>query len=128
MQAQLRSRLKDNLTVASLAGGRVDWNVRPQAKGFPAITLQIVSDPRPQHLGGNQAARGTLVQADVWSTSYPDAATLREVVIAELVPAETLDGVIFQRSFVEMIRETVERTDEGVIHRVSIDLMVNHTT
>lgn len=127
MQAQLRTRLLGNATVINLVGNRVDWNARSQGKSLPAITLQIVSDPRPQHMGGNQTTRETRVQVDIWSLNYPDAATLREAVIAELVPEVTLSGVIFLRSFA-VIRETAERTDEGLIHRVSIDLMVNHTT
>lgn len=128
MQTQLRTRLFGNATIAGKVATRVDWNVRPQAKGLPAIMLSVVADPRPQHMAGMQVTRQTLVQVDIFANGYPDVATLREAVIAELVPAVTVGGQVFLRSFVEAVRESVDSIETGLVQRCSIDIQVTHVS
>lgn len=127
MQTALRTRLKNDATVASLVGTRIDWNARPQGKSLPAITLQTIHDGRPQKMSGFQVTRQTLVQVDCWGEKYADARNAAEAVIACLVPAADESGVRFLRSFVDRGMDTLEDTDNGQVHRVSIDLRVTHT-
>ena len=54
-------------TITGLIGGRIEWGRRIEA--IPAVTLQVVSDPRPQHMKGFQTVRSTDVQIDVRSAT-----------------------------------------------------------
>lgn len=118
MQGALRARL------TGLAGGRVYWVDRPQTSALPAITLQVASDPMPQHLKGFDELRRTLVQIDCWADTYAAAKTLKDQVIAALVPENTANGIRFDRAIVESVRDLGERSGEKFIHRQSIDLGV----
>lgn len=128
MQTQLRTRLLGNATVASLCGTRVDWNERQQGKGLPAISLAAIADARPQHMTGLQVTRQTLVQVDIYAASYPNLATLREAAIAELVPAVTVGGQVFLRSFIADVRESQRGVETGIVHQCSIDIQVTHVS
>lgn len=127
MQSALRTRLLDAQAVKAKVKRRVDWDIRPKAKGLPAITLELASDPRPQHMGGLQGLRRTLVQVDCWSMDKREVVELRELVITTLLPAATVGGTKFSRSFVEVVRDTFERTDEGIVRRSMIRLAVWHS-
>jgi hypothetical protein len=127
IQPALRARLLANSTVAAMAGTRVDWDWRQQGKGLPAVTLQIVSDPRPQHMDGNQVTRMTLVRAHCWAETASGAANLAEAVIATLVPAADQGAVRFLRSFATLRGSDEETTPTGIVHRQIVDLEVWHT-
>lgn len=127
MRSELRTRLKNDPTVSGLVANRIDWLKRPQASALPAITLQTISDPHPQHMGGNQVTRQTLVQVDCWALKYADVRAVSDAVIAALVPAADVDSVRFLRSFVENERDGGEDSPNGTIFRVSVDLRVTHT-
>jgi hypothetical protein len=127
MQAELRTRLKDDATVSGLVGTRIDWITRPQGKALPAITLQTVSDPRPQHMGGNQDTRQTMVQADCWGGTYAASRGVADAVVACVLPAANVGNVRFLRSFVDNERDGAEETETGLVYRVSVDLRVTHT-
>lgn len=124
MQKALRARLLAASPVNVLVAQRVDWVDRPQASALPAITLQTISDSRPQHLKGFQALRDTRVQVDCWGATYQQVSVLREAVIAALVPENTGNGIRFDRTLVDGVRDLGERTDIQFIHRTSIDLIV----
>jgi hypothetical protein len=119
MQGALRARITG---AATTAGQRVYWVDRPQAAALPAVTLQVVSDPRPQHLKGFESIRGTLVQIDCWADTYAVAATLKEAVLAAVVPESTANGIRFDRAMIESIRDLGERIETKFIHRASLDL------
>jgi len=123
MQSALRSRLLGNPD----AGSRVDWGWRKQGSALPAVTLNTVSDPRPQHMGGNQATRATLVQIDCWGKTYIEARTIANAAVDLVVPADDVGGVRFFRSFVENDLDTIEDTADGILARVSLDVRVIHT-
>lgn len=127
MQEQLRSRLLADGTVAALVGTRVDWSVRPQASLLPAITLQMISEPRPATMAGTMNTREARVQVDVWGKTYSDARLGARAVISALEPEATVGPVRFLRSFVDGDRDMPEDTELGVVFRVSVDLKVNHT-
>jgi hypothetical protein len=127
MQTALRTRLKNDATVSGLVGTRIDWGARPQGTALPAVTLHMVSDPRPQHMAGFQATRQSWVQVDCWGAKYTDAASVSAAVIAAIVPAADQDGTRFLRSFVDNVREAVYDTPGGQVFSMSVDLHVMHT-
>lgn len=125
-QQALRQRLLDDVTVAGLAGTRVDWGARPQGSALPAVVLVLVSDARPQHMKDFQQLRESRVQADCYAAKQADAAALREAVISALVPSGAFSDVRFERGFVDGLRDTEENTETGIVHRSSPDLLIWH--
>lgn len=126
---QIRLLASDDLT-ARIAD-RVGWTRR--LTGIPAITLQVISDPRPQHFKGFQPTRPTLVQLDVWSADPREAAAIRGICIAALTPAQAVEDVRFQRAMVTSVRSGAEpdrggdrQTYAGELHRESIDFSFLH--
>lgn len=126
MQGAFRSRLIDNAGVSALVGQRVYWVERPQSSTLPAITLQIISEDRPQHMKGFTGLDWARVQIDAWALSYGEAKGIVEAVIAAIAPAATGNGVRFTRSFVDGVRDLTERVDTKTIFRTTIDLMIHH--
>lgn len=127
MQGALRARLLAAVPVTALVGQRVTWMDRPQGSALPAVTLQTISDDRPQHMKGFQDYRATRVQVDVWAASYGSGRAVTEAVIAALAPeAANSSGVNFGRSFVEALRDLSERLGTQDIYRTSFDLIVHH--
>lgn len=121
-QGALRARL------TGLAGGRVYWVDRPQAAALPSITLQTISDPRPQHLKGFEELRPTRVQVDCWADTYSAAKSLMEQVIAAAVPESTSNGIRFDRAMVESVQDLGERTETKFIHRQTADFIFHWAT
>lgn len=126
METQLRARLKADSAVAAIVGTRINWGVRPQGEAYPSLVLTLVSDGRPQSMGGLIECRETLVQFDCYGTTRAQAAALREAVIAAITPAATVSGVKFIRSFVDTVRNLDAHTDTGIVFRDSVDARVWH--
>lgn len=126
MEAALRARLIGDTAVAALVGSRVSWVQRPQAADYPAITLQMIDDPREQHLKGVQTLQKALVQIDVWATTHKQGWTIKEAVIAALLPEATQSGVKFWRSFVTS-RDLSEQGATRFIFRPSLDFTINYS-
>jgi hypothetical protein len=120
MQGALRARI---VGASTTAGSRVYWVDRPQAAALPAVTLQTVSDPRPQHLKGFNPLRETRVQIDSWGDTYAAAKTLMEAVLAAVVPENTANGIRFDRALVDNSDDGGERTETKFIHRQRADLI-----
>ena len=132
LETALSARLLNDATFAQDVGSRVDWMRRP-GRSLPAVTFQIVSDPRPQHMSGFQRVRQTRVQADVWAARPGDAVDLRERVIAIMVPAATSEDVRFQRAMIPNVRPGFDGDDtasdaqpQGELYRESIDFIFTH--
>lgn len=125
MQGALRARVTGASTTA---GQRVYWVDRPQAASLPAVTLQIISDFRPQHLKGFNPLRDTRVQIDCWAATYAQVTALKEAVLAAVVPENTSNGIRFDRAIIDGERDLGERTETQFIHRASVDLVVWWTT
>jgi hypothetical protein len=121
MPGALRARITSANTSA---GSRVYWVDRPQAAALPAVTLQIISDIRPQHLKGFDQTRDTRVQIDCWATSYSAVTVLKEAVLAAVVPVNTSNGIRFDRAIIDGERDLGERVETQFIHRASVDLVV----
>lgn len=121
MQGALRARITG---AATTAGTRVYWVDRPQTSALPAVTLQTISDPRPQHLKGFDELRSTRVQVDCWADTYAAARSLMEAVLAAVVPENTANGIRFDRSMVENSDDGGERAGDKFVHRQRVDLIV----
>jgi hypothetical protein len=119
-QTGVRTRL------IGLAGGRVYWGERPQGTAFPAIVLQVISDPRPAHLKDYQEVRSTLVQLDVYATTYAAALAIARQAIAILKVPATITDKVFGACFVDGQRDTIEVVETSNIHRQSVDFSVWH--
>jgi hypothetical protein len=128
-QAAVRARLLEAEPVTGFVGeSGVYWADRPQASELPAITLETISDLRPQHLKGFDGLNPARVQIDCWAESHKAANELAEAAIAALVPAQSGNGITFSRGAIEGKRDLGERVGDRFIHRVSIDLLVHHST
>jgi hypothetical protein len=125
MQAQLRSRLMADGTIAGLVGTRVDWDVRPQGKALPAITIAGVTF-HDQHSGGPQATKRTILQVDCWALKPIDAHTLGDAVVAELQPPLEVGDTKFLGAFLTTSSSS-EDTADGLVYRVMVRGDIWHT-
>ena len=119
-QTGVRTRL------IGLSGGRVFWGERPQGTAFPAIVLQVISDPWPAHLKDYQETRSTLVQVDVYALTYAQALAIARQAIAIMKVPVTISGKVFAASFVDNQRDTIEVVETSNVHRQSVDLSIWH--
>lgn len=127
MQGALRARLLAAVPVTTLVGQRVSWVDRPKTAGLPAVTLQVVSEERPQHMKGFDGLRSSRVQVDVWADTYGQTKEIAEAVTAAIVPSQAADGITFERAFFAGSRDLGEQTETQFIHRTSIDFIVHHS-
>lgn len=126
-QAGVRARLLTYYDVQQIVGSRVTWLERPQLAGLPAITLQVISDPRPLNLKGFDDARSTDIQADCWGRTYKEAVILARAVIACLAPPAVIEGKKFGNAQVSGPRDLGETVPDGsFVHRQSLDLTIRH--
>lgn len=123
MRVDLRARLLNQ----TAAAGRIDWDARPQTGALPAVTLELVSDPRDQHMGGNQATRQPRVRAHCWAATAKAAHELAEDVAATLEPSAVQGDTRFLRSFVTIYGEVPTDAETGQIHHVVADIDLTHT-
>lgn len=118
----LRARLKADPAVAA-ASRSVDWVKRPERKGYPATVLQIVSELRPQNMGGWQH-RSARVQFDTLALSAGDKAALTEAVIAVIGTRGVTDGVRFARATEISFSDESEQLETEFIHRDRIVALI----
>jgi hypothetical protein len=132
-ESALLARLLGDVAIKAATGSRVEFGRTFIA--LPAISLQIISDPRPQHLKGFHSSRPTDVQIDIWAKNVETGAPLRELVIGLLVQAAESDGVRFQRAMITNVRAGAEQQQAGPVpvqriraevHRTSIDITFTH--
>lgn len=123
----LRARLVANSGVAAIVVNRVYWMDRPQNSTLSAISLQVISDPRPSHLKGPDGARSTRVQCDCWSATYQGAVALAKAAITALEGPATISGKTFGSTLVDAQRDLGETSAGGAfIHRQSVDFIIWH--
>src|SRR5689334_5062394 len=97
MPTALRSRLTEDAAVAAVVGTKIYWTLVPQSTVLPYIRMQTISDPRPEHLQGYEAARVTRVQVDCFAAKYLDARALADKVITAVATPGVTNGVHFGR-------------------------------
>ncbi len=133
LESALLDRLLGDANITTATKGQVEWG--RTFTTLPAISLQTISDPRPQHFKGFHRTRATDVQVDIWSKNAEIGAPLREAVIAVLAGPFDADGVHFQRSMITNVRAGAEQQQAGPVpvqriraevHRTSIDITFTH--
>lgn len=122
----LYARLAANAQVSAVVGTRLYWVKVPQTAGLPYVRMQVVSDPRPEHLQGYDDRRVSRVQVDCFASTYGAARQLAEKIIAAVAEPTTVGGVQFGRTKAEGPRDHGEDTASGFTHRASLDLLVEH--
>lgn len=125
-EAAVVARLMASPAVTALTGENIEWDDLAPDAVLPAITLQMITDTRPQTHDGFDAFRGTRVQLNALARTKDKAIALREAAIAVLVPAAEQGGVIFLRSFVDGGGSDAEQTKTGRICRERTDLIIWH--
>lgn len=123
MEGALRARI---VAAATAAAERVYWIDRPQGSALPSITLQTISGDYPKTYDGLQATRDPRIQLDVWATSYGQAKSIFDAVIAALAPKQTSNGIAFDNILFEGARDVLERLETQNVYRRGIDLIVWH--
>lgn len=125
-KAGLVTRLLTAPDVFALVGDRVEWDELSPDSPLPAITLQTISDPRPQNHDGFDPFRGTRVQVNCLARTATEAAALLELVIPVLVLPAVVGSTTFLRSFVDGGGSDAEQTTTGRICRERTDLIIWH--
>lgn len=125
-KAGVVARLLSDLNVAALVGDRVEWGDLAPDSALPAITLQTITDARPQTHDGFDDFRGTRVQVNCLARTATEADALLELAIPALVPPAFVAGVTFLRSFVDGGGSDAEQTTTGRICRERTDLIIWH--
>lgn len=113
--------------VSALGHSRVYWTLVPQGTALSYVRMQTVSDPRPEHLQGYSASRQTRVQVDCFAATYAAARSMAETIIAAVALPATVGGVSFGRTKAEGPRDLGEDTSSGFVHRLSLDLLTEHS-
>ncbi len=127
LQSALYARLTGDAAISAIIGDRVHWSEVPKATALPYVRMQTVSDPRPQHLQGYHASRTVRVQVDVFANSYAQARDISEKIIALVAQPATVAGVAFGRTSATGPRDLGEDTPNGFVHRLSTDLLAEHS-
>lgn len=126
-QEGVRARLIANSAVKAIVAARVSWMARAKGAPLPAITLQVISDPRPAHLKGLEGARSTRVRCDCWAESYGAALSLARAAIATLAPPAAVGGKRFGNAQVAGQQDLSEDLGNGsFIHRQAVDFIIRH--
>jgi hypothetical protein len=139
LEIATRLRLQAIPALVALVGPRIDWGFRPEPE-VPALVLEIVSDPRPDHFKGAQGLRQTRVQVDAWAADRLTAKRVAQLAMNGLRPAAVIDlpaegepgwieglapGVRFERSTAEgpELGTFPGATPNSIVHRARFDLL-----
>lgn len=122
----LVARLLADPDVAGLVGQNVEWDDRAPEAPLPAITLQTITDDRPQTHDGFDDFRPTRVQLNALARTKTEAVAVREAAIAALIMPGSAGGAEFLRSFIDGGGSDAERLPTGRICRERTDLIIWH--
>lgn len=114
-------------TPAIAVTGRVFWQRVPVGTARPYLRLQIISDPRPEHLEGYDTSRVTRVQADVIADRGSTGHAVWQALIEEFALPKTVAGVKFGHAAAVGPRDLGEETPDGFVHMISGDLLIEHS-
>lgn len=89
MEEQLIADLRANAGIAAKVASfnnrpAIDWVVRPDLAGLPAITLERVSTDRLYSHSGPVSLTGARVQADCWAGTYGAARELFRALLTKM--------------------------------------------
>lgn len=120
-------RLDDDDDWTARVGPRTDWTVSPPETPYPRSVLTTISDPRPDHFGGEEGFRQTWLQLDVYSTeSAQEANEIAEIAIRVLKPEWEGEGIRFDRAGVDGPTDSGEQQDTLYVYRSRVDFRLWH--
>lgn len=129
MEEALRARLLATAALTNLVDNRVDWAVRPQGKGLPAVALHLIDDRPQMNLSGSSGWSAARVQADCWGRSFKAARDVANIICRPagagglLGLREKLGGIRFRIFVIDRSSDT-DTDGQGAIHRTRVDLNV----
>lgn len=123
MEEALRAVLRGHAPITALVGARVDWGVRPQAKGLPAICLTNINDAPVNHTLDGAGPSRARVQIDCFGATYASAKTLARAVRRRL---DAYSDATFLGIFLAGARDLSDDDGADTIHGVSLDFFVNY--
>lgn len=124
--ADLQTALHARLT-ALLGHRRIYPVTRPQKSELPCIVYQGAGGLRTEHLKGYDGMRSPRIQFSCLARSYIEAEALAETVVSGLSSPATVLGVRFGRGHAdEPVDGGGDDTPDGYIHRVRVDLRLDH--
>lgn len=126
LETSLRARLKADAAFVAAGSANVEWEEQPPERPLPHTTLQVISDPRPQHLKGFDGARETRVQADCRAETPKIAKAMARALIAAVATPGTYFGHQYGRVGVEGPRALNEEANNSTVFRQSVDLLIRH--
>lgn len=124
MEQALAAALLAATGVTALVGQRVDWGVRAQGKGLPAVTLTRIGGLRDRHLTGPSGLIQSRVQIDCWATTYKAAHDLRAAVEAVV---SGYDSAPIKVAHIDSESSSFEENGPEKVHRIRLDLLVWHS-
>lgn len=130
--AALRARILADPDVAALAGMRIYPVIVPQGAESPWVRMQVISDPRLEHLKGYTAMRQSRVQVDCMARQadgvggHARSRALAIAIVAALIGPADVDGIRFGRIKAEGPEDLGEDTPAGFVYRARVDLLVAH--
>lgn len=122
--ADLRTKLLAVSAVSSKVGTRVYWKYRPQNSALPAVVMHEISGQLDQHMGGPMETQGNRIQADCMAKTKLEAWALRDAVLDALIAPSVNGTTEFQGGIINLHRDQIDDTPEGVIHTDQIDATV----
>lgn len=126
LQTALRARLIAAAGVAAITS-KIAWGSLPQGTALPYVRLNTVSDLRPEHLRGYDAARQVRVQADCYGATPAVARALAEAIVAAVALPATVNGVRFGRIKAEGPQDRGEDVPGiGRVENAHLDLIIEH--
>lgn len=128
--ADLRTRLLAVSGVTDLVGTRVYRGFRNQGSGLPAVTIEVLDDPKDYAHDGDLSARDALVQVDCFDDDWAGVDALADAVEAAMPVA----GGTWGSSTVQACRQTGRRDihdepkfgDQRNVARITMDFSITH--
>ena len=113
---------------ATLSRRAIDWVIRPDGAGLPAVVLTRVSINPDYDQDGRGTLEATNIQVDVYDTTHSAAARILSAIRAELEAEATQDDTAFKRAYISAGPRTMRADDLGDLRtfRLSADFEVWH--
>lgn len=129
MEQALRALLLGTARLSEIVGTRIDWGVRPQGTGLPAVVLSTPSGVPQMNLAGPSGWTRSRVRAACWGRSYLDAKLVADAIggrDGRLVGLRETAGSVQLRTFVVGRFSDTDSDTVGTLHRTILDVLVWH--
>lgn len=123
----LLARVRAAAGVTALVGARSYWEEAPQSAALPYITLNDITQLRPQTLN-DWDLRWSRVQINAHALTYASKDAIIEAAVSALVSGGTFNGHIFHRAEIDRIGDAAPVTDGAMtVRTIQADLLIHHT-